>query len=312
MPKKVLLGIIAAFIIIAILSFTLWFINKEPEPKEISIELMSYSSGSNEHKSSRDTTRTFSSIIEVSTDCFVGKFIECKKYDGFFEYEFEVTEKVFGLSEDNTVRVRVLDHLTQSVNSYTFKKGHEYLLTLRKSDSLFIDYPKYSFMGYIVLDFSNINNAKWKDGTIKISEGASKTDIINHVNSLSNKVGIATTSDARVFRTEDEETVIKNCDLILKIKPRILITDGVLANSSSYFCEVTDCLKGTYSTNEDGVVIIRTLKHALDSGEECIIALSTKNQDFSYDQASPICIFDADDSEMEAKIKEWLSEKKTP
>ena len=162
------------------------------------------------------------------------------------------------------------------------------------------------------MDFSDLSKAYYYEGKLKITEDANKTDVINHVKILAEETGISTSEIIKIFRTENEETVIKNCDLILKIKPRMLLTDGVYINCSSYFCEVIDCLKGNYSTNQDNMVMIRTFKDVLDNGEERIIALSCTDSDICYDQASPTCIFDASDTEMEAQIKEWLSEKIVP
>lgn len=315
MKRKNIVFISTILIISILITVISVFTSFNQSGNEISINLLRTRSNPTEMSVTTGEKTTLSTFIEMSTDCFIGKFVSYKDYEEITEYEFVVTENVFGETKDKTIRIRVQNYGASpegNIRRTTFTEGHEYLLLVSKSESLFLDYPWYSFMGYIVMDFSDLSKARWEEGKLEITEGASKLDIINHIKTLANKTAIKTADSKKIFRTEDEETVIKNCDLVLKIKPRMLIVDGVYDERSTYFCEVYECLKGNYSTNQDGMVIISTFKDALDSGEECIIALSNTASDICYDQASPICIFDADDSEMEAKIKGWLSEKNVP
>ena len=315
MKRKNIVFILTVLIIAILIASVSIFITYKQSQKEISINLLKTRSNPAEMSSTTGEKTTLSTFIEMSTDCFIGKFVSYKDYENITEYEFAVTEKVFGESEDKTVRIRIQYYGASpegNIRRTTFTEGHEYLLLVSKSESLFLEYPWYSFMGYIVMDFNDLSKTRWGEGKLEITEGASKLDIINHIKTLADKTTIRKTDNIKIFRTEDEETVIKNCDLVLKIKSRMLIADGVYEERSTYFCEVSECLKGDYSTNQDGMVIISTFKDALDGGKECIIALSNTASDICYDQASPICIFDADDSEMETKIKGWLSEKNVP
>ena len=112
--------------------------------------------------SSTSEENTLSYYIKMCTDGFIGKFVSYKDYEEFTEYEFKVTEKIFGDSEDKTVRTRIQNYgfyTDGNINHSTFTPGHEYLLLVSKSETLFLEYPRYSFIGYIVMDLNDLSKS---------------------------------------------------------------------------------------------------------------------------------------------------------
>ena len=159
------------------------------------------------------------------------------------------------------------------------------------------------------MDVDCIETSTWKNGTVYMSKGATYEDVINHIIEGSKEVGYKECFNVNYFRTEDIETVIKNCDAVFKINPRNIIAQGIYEDTTTYRCIVTENLKGRLTMVNDDFVYVNTFRNELETNKEYIIALSYAQAETFYHQASPICIFDASDKEMEAKIKEWLSEK---
>ena len=259
---------------------------------------------------------TFESCIAVSSHCVIGEFVKFTVVnDSLWEYEFKVKERIYGNDEDEIIRIRVEVYDTGvegNLKKDTFKTDHNYILILHRDNTIFLNYPRYSFIEYIVMDTANLHNSYWQYGSLIIVGDSSLNAVKNKILENSQKTGLLVFEEINMFRTEDEETVIKNCDLILKVKPKSITSQGVYEEMTVYKCEVIESLKGEYNVNSRNYLFVRTTRNALEKGTEYIIPLSRKRSNVTYDQASPICIFDAEDIEMEIKIKEWLSEKNVP
>ena len=307
-----LIGIILS--VILILSIT--FINFR-DPKEAKITLITQNITRNPNtESSLKSDLSFEYYLKNCTDCVIGTYQGFTKCDNnIIDYEFKVTDKIFTSHNDNTIKVRIQNYGNSTdggITPDTFKLNHEYLLPLYGQHSLFLEYTAYSIMGSMIIDINNLSDAYWSFGIIEIEDNVTKNDLIYTVKNIDAVEGHYEPYQIKIFRTEDVETVIKNCDAVYKIKKNFKLADGTYKNFSSYECALLEVYKGPGNVKSDVNLLIRTLTYALDEGDEFILALSFNDKNTRYlDQASPICIFDADDIEMETKIKEWLSEKNT-
>ena len=294
----------ALIIILIISSFIIFSTNK---PIEVTLK---YNSIEKTDEVSSVRKMSIEDIIKISTAGIVGEFISCEADGEVTNYDFKIKEVIYGNAPDEYARIKIKSYgdigTEGGITKDSFIEGHEYLLVLRRKETLFLDYARYSFMGYFVIDLDNLNNAYWENGSISITENATKEDVINHFQVLSKNCGYDKESEIEIFRTEDIETVIKNCDAVFKVKVITHISDGIYANSSSYGCEVIEKLKGDCIPKYDGTIMINTLKGSLTEGKEYIIALSQKENGHLFDQASPDCIF-SENENMECKIKEWLN-----
>lgn len=259
--------------------------------------------------------KSIDDYIAVSTHSIIGEFVKATFVEDYLiEYEFKNCGKIYGNEDDDIIRVRVQSYdygyIAGNLTENSFIKGHKYILILSRDETLFLEYPYYSFMGYFVLDIEDIQNGKWKNGTVHISKTSTSDDVIDYIKNTSKTIGFQKCEIVNYFRTEDNEAVIKNCDAIFKVKPVNILVNGVYDNRTVYMCTVPEVYKGKLETNEEKFVFIVAFRDSLELGREYILPVSYVKAEYFYHQASPTCIFDADDSEMEAKIKEWLSEKK--
>lgn len=304
MKKYIMIIPFALITILIISSFIIFSTNK---PIEVTLK---YNSIEKTDEVSSVRKMSIEDIIKISTAGIVGEFISCEADGEVTNYDFKIKEVIYGNAPDEYARIKIKSYgdigTEGNIKPDTYKDGHEYLLLLRRKETLFLDYARYSFMGYFVIDLDNLNNAYWENGSISITENATKEDVINHFQVLSKNCGYDKESEIEIFRTEDIETIIKNCDAVFKVKVITHISDGIYANSSSYGCEVIEKLKGDCIPKYDGTIMINTLKGSLTEGKEYIIALSQKENGHLFDQASPDCIF-SENENMECKIKEWLN-----
>ena len=289
---------------------------KTDEKEKFYIILTSENSGSNTEVlySSEAKDREVRDYIAVSTHCVIGEFKRVTFVEDYLvEYEFINRKNIYGKETDEIIRVRVQCNSSGKISGNlceeSFITGHKYILILERTDTLFLGYPYYSFQGYFVMDIADIHNSKWGKGTVHISKNATADDVINYIENESKSVGYYECDNINYFRTEDVETVVKNCDAIFKITPWNVISEGLYDNRTVYMCTSSEVYKGKLETNEENFVFIVTFKDSLELGKDYILPVSYVEAECFYHQASPICIFDASNTEMEAQIREWLSEK---
>ena len=132
-------------------------------------------------------------IIKISTAGIVGEFISCEADGEVTNYDFKIKEVIYGNAPDKYARIKIKSYgdigTEGGITKDSFIEGHEYLLVLRRKETLFLDYARYSFMGYFVIDLDNISDAYWREGPISITENITKEELINHFKILSQKVG---------------------------------------------------------------------------------------------------------------------------
>jgi len=265
-------------------------------------------------KEPQDTT--MSEFIALSTHCIIGEFNNFTMINEYlWEYEFIPIEKIYGEENDDVIKVRV-QHYGYGIGDGglkpdSFIDGHKYILILERQENLLVAYPYYFFRGMFVMDIDNLGNSTWYGGNVYMSKGATKEDVITHIQVASKNVGYSESKKINFFRFEDEKTVVINSDAIFKITPQFIISQGEYDERTVYCCTVSEIIKGNLTTNDENNIYVVTLRNKLKVNSEYILPLSYVDADTFYHQASPICIFDAEDSEMETKIKEWLSEKNT-
>ena len=260
---------------------------------------------------------TLSDFVAPSTHCVIGEYKGFTEVNsGLWEFKFEPIEKIYGRESDDIIRIRIQNSGFGTgdggVTIDTFKNSHRYILILERTETLFLEYPYYSLSGALILDVDNLEKSTWYEGDIVMPNGTTAADIIEQINTVVKEVGHTDCFEHKIFRTEDTENVINNCDAIFRITVKGVISQGVYDYRTVYRCTVSEVLKGNLTTNEKEYVYIVTERDKLLPKSEYIMSLSYTAAGTFYHQASPICIFDASDTEMETQIKEWLSEKKVP
>ena len=262
----------------------------------------------------------FKMHLTISSNAAIAEFQKLNIIsDTLWEYQFKAKEWLYGDYRDEIIRVRVALNgwngnyeVGGILKSDSFKVGHNYVLLLFRNDTIFLEYPRYEFVGNYVMDVNDLENSVCEKGTITITGDVTEENLKNYIKGTAQKLGYSASNVSKYYLTENKETVVKNCDAVFRVKPVYVFSRSRFEDMTVYACEVTECLKGTVTTNADGHVLMRVQTKAdLKKNAEYIIPVSYRESGTFYDQASPICIFDAEDSEMETKIKEWLSEKNT-
>jgi len=177
----------ALIIILIIFSFIIFSTNK---PIEVTLK---YNSIEKTDEVSGVRRMSIEGIIKISTAGIVGEFISCEADGEVTNYDFKIKEVIYGNAPDKYARIKIKSYgdmgTEGNIKPDTYKDGHEYLLLLRRKESIFLEYALYSFMGYFVIDLENISDAYWREGPISITENITKEELINHFKTISQKVG---------------------------------------------------------------------------------------------------------------------------
>ena len=253
--------------------------------------------------------------VKNSTGAVTAEFVSFSYDSQYFIYKFKVNDILYGnIPEKELVfRVEKIDSETakNGYKSNTFIKGETYILPLLRFDDIFYETAQYYFTCSYVIPYSTLNQQSSNNNFSKKINELYNGDIISYIKNTAISTGYQKEEIKNIFRNENLETVVKNCDVIVKVKVENILTHGIYNDSTTYTCSLLNVINNiTVNTdNETGYFYITTFKDALEINKEYYITLAiVDNTSTIYSQASPIGIIPAEDTEIITKIKNWLNE----
>lgn len=256
---------------------------------------------------SRKRDANIDAAIKRSNVGIVGEFKKYIEYENVIEFEFLVKEILYGNVPEATIYISIVkgEEEVLNLNEYTYEVGRSYLLILCRHESLFREHARYSVVADIYIAADDLSNATFEGEKIQING-----NLKSYIKNCARKNGFTKEYIPLMFKNEDLEIVIKNCDLVLEINVLEIGFYGVLGNQNTYTCEIKEVLKGEECLNEETqVVYINAFKDVLQTGNTYIIALNkidASEKNYVFNQASKNSIIMKDDVEMISNIKEWL------
>lgn len=251
---------------------------------------------------------------EHSTGAVVAEFV--KYYEENNErqvWEFRKESVIYGEVPENQILIVEMNGSGPSETAYNV--GERYLLFLNRNNSVFYETARYTSLGDLVFSMDNRGFAVWNKGTITYNKFANEKHILNYFKNKSNDVGFLDDQiQKKAIRQESFETVIKECDFVLKIKVISKSVDGILYPSSTFSCEITEILKGEDFVGVSDNYSITVFRDAIKEGEEYIIAafnVVTKNEiAYEFYQAAENGIISVNDTEKVEIVYDLLKKSK--
>ena len=254
-----------------------------------------------------DKTVTLASSVEKSHAGVVGEFVAFYDRGQLLEFEFIVKDKLYGNVPESRI---IVTHQPTSnetalvMGENTYEKGKEYVLILYRYESLFLEYARYYIVNDIHIPYSDTKNAVMNGTPLAI-----KGDVKNTIKNIAKTNGFSEEDNVKAFRTEDLETVVKECDAIIEVKVVDILAEGVFHNGTSYVCELKSTLKGTVATNGMNLLYVVSLKDSLVEGETYYITVTSSGESSLVNSlASPQGIIPSYATVIYEQILSWLEE----
>ncbi|MBP3324055.1 MAG: hypothetical protein J6M16_07655 [Clostridia bacterium] len=308
--KKVFVTVIAAVCLVVLTSVLIYNHNQNRIKSQKHVESMTQAVMIAESEIGFDNT------ITNSTAAVTAEFISFKENDDFMTYKFKVIEILYGNVTESEIEFKN-DNMGNGTdqygfNSLTFNEGEKYIIPLIRRDDLFYEKPQYYFVGLNVIPYEKV------DELLKENENVYKTvaekyngDLRAYFKETENKVGHSKETTKNIFRNESLETVVKNTDVLFKVKVCGVLTDGTEAPTTTYTCEVLESVNGvSYSSDgENGLIYVTCFKNSLEKDKEYIIALCRiSDKSLIYTQAADNGIIPISDAQKVEQVRTWLSE----
>ena len=246
--------------------------------------------------------------IDNSHCAVVAEFLNFRKSEGFYVWEFKNKEVIYGEAPENIIII-----YTSDVNkSDLYKKNNEYLLILHRHESLMYEYgARYMLSSeeIVCLNKPGLTVFNNKD-TLSALASLNKEQIIKQVKRIESVTGHEKQNSPKIFRTENLETVTKQSDIIVEAKVSGVLSESNITNAKTFICKAENILKGeTIFNSSNNQFYITAYADSMEIGGNYIIIMSVVDEtSLIYTQASPIGIIPADDTEIITKIKNWLNE----
>ena len=235
-------------------------------------------------------TSFYLTAVKGSHTAIIAEFEEYKEEGMAVRCVFRNKEVLYGYAPDE--EINVLSELARGVlTSATFTEGEEYLLILRREETIFMSFAVYTLMGEAVIPMDDINSSTWKKGTIEVSGFANGSDVADAIKEMAENNGHFTSVPTKMFLTEDLETVANNCDAVLRVCVEDIIAQGEIVPQYSYRCIVKECLRGEYTENADGYIFINAYPESMTSQNEYIVMLSATYGDIGSEDEGEDSVF---------------------
>ena len=246
--------------------------------------------GSSEHTytiaDEMEVSVSFSEALAISDSIVVGEFLSQTRKNDNVEYTFQTKEILRGTAED-TIHVFKADGSSYGMGtSYTYEPGKEYLLVMSRENSLFNDYPHYVSIASIYLSIDAIEKGSmYGEGLSKFTEMKEVEEIKSYIAAQLEEY---VEKEKNYITSNDLETVVRESDFILNIKVKELMTEGILHNGNTYYCEVQDVLKGEGLVMQgNNEIMIVMMKGSVKEGEGYIVLVNqTGENSYLYTQSS--------------------------
>lgn len=235
---------------------------------------------------------TFDEAVDLSDCAAIAEFVSYKDNGGYIEYTFNVKEVLRGEIPEKTIHVfssKGFAHVegtdyTYEIGNDIYTVGEAYLLIMERNDSLFYEYPHHLLVTDIFLPEKDAQKSTMYGQRFADIAGKKSTDDIRTHIMKAKEPGRR--GGERYTAASDWGTIVKESDLILKVKITGLMVEGITGNSNTYYCEVLDALKGdSIARRED--ILISLVKGSVDVGETYIVLVNRVGEQSSiYTQSS--------------------------
>ena len=255
-----------------------------------------------------DKTVTLASSVESSHAGVVGEFVAFYDRGQLSEFEFIVKDVLYGNVPES--RIIVTHQLTSNetalvMDENTYEAGEEYVLILHRFESLFLEYARYYIVNDIHIPYNDTQSAVMNGSPLAIIG-----DVKSTVKNIANTNGYSEEEKRDIYRTENLETVVKDCDAIIEIRVLGVAAEGVLHNGTTYTCQYINSLTGNdVPVNPDGNLFVVSFRDSLLLGNTYYLTVSAgDSSSVVYTLASPQGIIPTYDASAYEQIVAWLTE----
>jgi len=260
---------------------------------------------------------SFDQAIEASNCAVSAVFNGEHVNNNYNELEFSVNEILYGYVPEKTIMVfqTTEQNHDDTINysgsdGHIYKKGEVYNLVLDRSDSLFYDHPRYSFISNIFIPVSDKSDAVSMNGKpIKVKDDSLSQDTVaNYLKSTgkskSNSAQVRKSIDIPFTTATDLSDIIPSSDYIMEVTVKNLIVEGVVHNGNTYACDIISVLNGgTPTTNDSNEILVTFLKGSVKLGGSYIVMLNQLGDDsVIYVQSSKNSVISSDKKDAVEKL----------
>ncbi|MDR0325691.1 MAG: hypothetical protein LBI19_06330 [Oscillospiraceae bacterium] len=267
--------------------------------------------------SSQATVRqhSFQEIVEMSNCVVVASFVSSKITDrGRVESAFNVIEVLRGeVSEKTIYLTEAKGYSTVLDSEYSYETGNtayepkkQYILIMRRSDSLFYDYPQQVLLAGIFIPVDDIGKSTMYGASLSEMTGVESADDIKSI--IRTAKGPADEGQ-RYTTAIDFPTIIDESDYVLEVRIRGLYVEGITGNSNTYFCKILDTIKGRNinTIEESDEILVSLIKDSVVVGETYILMINSVGEDsVIYTQSSKNSVISIKDNEAVKEIEAIL------
>ena len=297
-------------------------------PQEIEVKY-TYKLGANEHKEQEPKNETnegkfYLEAIEGSAGAVVGEFISYEEVGTHYVFHFKNIRNIYGEINEEIIDFFVFkssfpDDIPRTYKPGKFNKGERYILFLDKRDSVALSQPMYQSYAYAYIPLDNLKNSSYSRGEINFPKDVNESSVIRYFRKLAEKRGYNINSDGskvycpEIFRNESLETVIKESDIVLIIKPtEYQVNRTRIQQDAKYTAELIEGLKGIekIKIRDNSLVYIYGHRDALEVGKTYIVALSGSFGEVPERQLEISAlngIIPIEDTETVNKVYKWLN-----
>ena len=253
---------------------------------------------------------SFEEAVQQATDVIVATFKGYHKHDYYTELEFEISEILKGETEESTIYVfETISGVSvtgEKETSYTtgqcnFIQGNDYLLILEREISVYYEHDRYTMVGEIFLPLDDDIGYYMYNQPIKEFSGQLHThENANSITSVVKELCETEQNEVTFYGSEyvtstDIDVILEQSDYIVRVHVDEQMIEGVLNNTQTYSCTITELLKGEFTEDEkeewENVIYVIFPKDEVSAGEEYILLLNradTSSRLFVYSSKNSI------------------------
>jgi hypothetical protein len=264
---------------------------------------------------------TFAEAVEESGCAVIAEFVSYIPKEESAEYIFNVKEVLRGDVPENPIHVSqsyanagvigtgegVMGGYSFMMGTDKYTVGKEYILLLRRHDSIFRDYPIYTHFAADIYLPADDTASGTMYGEL-ISEQIDR-DIIT----LIRETPLDKDEESRpsYTKSEDMAEIIEFSDVVMEVKIVEWLYEG-RNNSTAFYCEVINVLKGPTPNNDgNGLVFLMLVRGSAEVGGHYLVMVDRLDETSAiHTQSSLKSVISMDDTEAVAEVRrilEWAN-----
>ncbi|MCL2046234.1 MAG: hypothetical protein FWG88_07595 [Oscillospiraceae bacterium] len=247
---------------------------------------------------------TFQEAVDLSSCAIVAELLSYEiNRNGYLEYTFAVKEVLRGLVSDDTIYL-----IEQDFANIPYELKEHYILIMTKYDSLFHEVPQFSLISRLFIPINDIEKSSM------YGEPLEKDTHFNDVDELITFIRNTETPAFDLYQkystSTEIATIVKDADFVLHIDVIGLYVEGTIANSNTYYCKVTNQLKGDglVTIDNSNVILITLLKECVNVNESYVVMVNLVGKNsVIYSQSSKLSVISINDHEAIDEVESLLS-----